>query len=82
MPRLVKIEHITYKSFNKLRNILLKYVPWAIRNDIFEDKSKTAYIMFEDSDYIPDILIDFVVNPPFDKTALNEEFKEFLFQEE
>lgn len=70
MPRLVRIPHCTHVLFAQVRGAILAHAPWAIRNDIYDRDTDTGYLFFEDSDYIPFLLAPFIVNPPFDKTAM------------
>ena len=71
MTRLVKIPDCTYEVFAKIRGALLDHAPWAIRNDIYETETNTAYIFFEDSAYIPFRLKPFILSPPFDQEKIN-----------
>ena len=71
MPRLVKIPECAYEVYAKIRGAILDHAPWALRNDIYEKETKTAFFFFEDSDYISFRLQPFIINPPFDKQRMN-----------
>ena len=71
MPRLVKIPDCTYELFAKIRGVLLDHAPWALRNDIYENETNTAFLFFEDSAYIPFRLQAFILSPPFDQGKIN-----------
>lgn len=75
MPRLVKIPECTHEQFAKIRGVFLEHAPWAIRNDIYETETKTAFLFFEDSAYIPQILQAFILSPPYNIEIVNEALK-------
>ena len=75
MARLVKIIGISHVTFSRIRGAILAHAPWALRNDIYDGDTSTAYLFFEDSDYIPLYLHPFILTPPFDKSAMEKELK-------
>jgi hypothetical protein len=59
----------------------MERMPFAIRNDQYSKKLKMAVFVFEDSEYIPEILQQFITRPPgaIEKIkAVDEILKEFL----
>lgn len=74
--RMVRIPEISYEDFNAIRDVLLDNVPFALINDIYHSKQETAYFYFWDSDYIPDVLRPFIVQPPADREPMAKQFRE------
>lgn len=64
--RLVKIE-CTYDIFVKIRNAIDKNIPFAVIDIRYNPDLKYTIINFWDSDYIPEELIPFIVQPPLSR---------------
>ena len=62
--RLIKITECSYEVFNEIRDEILDKVPFALINDIYHSKREIGYFYFWDSDYIPEALMRFRVQPP------------------
>jgi len=72
---MVKIPGCSYELFEKIRDVILDHVPFAMINDIYHKKRETAYFYFWDSDYIPFQLHPFIVQPPMDREPMEEQMK-------
>jgi hypothetical protein len=60
--RLVEIKNIEYAEYNRIRNILMQKIQFAIINEQYSAELKQASFMFWDSDYIPAPLKQFIVS--------------------
>ena len=79
--RLVKIPECTYEQYTKIRDTIMDIIPFAIINQDYSLKSKTAIFNFWDSDYIPQDLKKYIVQPPLsreNKELLKEKLKNVI----
>lgn len=59
--RMVKLEKIEYPEYTKIRDALYKMNPLALANQMYIDSTQTAYFKFEDTKFIPPILVKFII---------------------
>lgn len=64
--RIIKIPNCPYPTFDEIRDEILSKVPFALINDVYHQKAEIAYFYFWDSDYIPDELKRFIMQPPLE----------------
>jgi len=74
--RLCKIPNLEYKDFEAIRDVLYANVPFAVIHVGYSPKMKTGIFNFWDSDYIPDEMKKFIMQPP-----LSRENKEKMTKE-
>ncbi len=65
--RLIKIENCDYQTFYAIRLEIIRKVAWALLNSEYLKEDSIALFYFWDSDYIPDVLMKYRVQPPFEK---------------
>ncbi len=53
-----------YETFEAIRDVICSEVPFALINAMYSKKLGEAFFNFWDSDYIPDDLKKFIMNPP------------------
>ena len=73
--RLVKIPHCEYARFEQIRDAIDSVIPFAVIDIRYSPKLKQAIINFWDSDYIPEEMKPYIVQPPLsreNKDKLNE----------
>jgi len=79
--RLVKIPNLDYKDFEKIRDCIYANVPFAMIHIGYSPILKLGVFNFWDTDYIPDELIPFIVQPPFNrenKAKMTKELAEVM----
>lgn len=62
--RLIQIPDLEYEEFYQIRREIMLKAPWALLNSDYFREDKIGYFHFWDSDYIPDELRKFKVDPP------------------
>lgn len=62
--RLLRIPDLEYEDFTKIRWAILKHIPFAVIEIIYESEHKIGYFNFWDVEYIPLQLRKFIVQPP------------------
>lgn len=80
--RLVKIPNCSYDQFEKIRDAIYEVIPFAIINEGYSRKLNVAIFNFWDSDYIPELLKQHIVQPPLSREnieLLHEKLKEAIF---
>ena len=70
--RTIRIEGIEYKVYAKIRQVLFKTVPFAIINNDYDPEGKVCIVNFWDSDYIPDELKKYILQPPLSRENKEE----------
>jgi hypothetical protein len=65
--RLVRIPNLEYEDYERLRDAMFDVIPFAIICPEYSKKLKTGFFNFWDSDYIPDELQKFIVQPPLSR---------------
>jgi len=65
--RLVKIPKLEYSSFEKLRDAIDSIIPFAVIDIRYSPKLKVGIFNFWDSDYIPEEMKPFIVQPPLSR---------------
>jgi len=65
--RLIKIENCSYEKYSKIADAIYSVIPFALINDAYRKDLKTAYFNFWDSDYIPDDLKKYIMQPPLSR---------------
>lgn len=71
--RLIKIENLTYREYEKIRDAIYSVIPFALLNQQYSDKLRTGFFNFWDVEYIPEVLKKYIMQPP-----LSRENKELL----
>jgi hypothetical protein len=74
--RLCKIPDLEYKVFEKIRDTLYANIPFAMIHIGYSPALKVGIFNFWDSDYIPDEMKSFIMQPP-----LSRENKEKMTRE-
>jgi hypothetical protein len=65
--RLVKIPNLEYKDFEIIRDTIDANIPFAVIDMRYSPKLKVGIFNFWDSDYIPENLQQFIVQPPISR---------------
>lgn len=79
--RLVKIRPCSYEKFSKIRDVIYETVPFAIINQGYSSELSMAIFNFWDTDYIPEPLKKYIVQPPLsreNKDLLKQKINEVL----
>ena len=71
--RTIKIPFCEYPLFERIRDSYVKHAPWALEKTIYSRQLKTAVFTFHDTRYIVPWLTDFILEPPADLEAINDE---------
>jgi len=71
--RTIKLKDCSYERYNAIRNAIIEVIPFALLNQGYSADLKEGFFNFWDSDYIPDELKEFILQPP-----LSRENKELL----
>ncbi|MCK5160087.1 MAG: hypothetical protein KAQ99_00785 [Candidatus Aureabacteria bacterium] len=79
--RTVKIPNCEYPLFEKIRDIYLKHMPWAILKETYSKELKLAIFTFNDSRYIAAELDVFMLEPPANMDLVNVEIHNFCSEE-
>lgn len=74
--RLCKIPNLSYEDFEKIRDVIYSNVPFALIHVGYSPKLKVGIFNFWDSDYIPDEMKKYILQPP-----LSRENKEKMTKE-
>jgi len=74
--RLCKIPNLDYKQFEAIRDVLYSNVPFALIHVGYSPILKVGIFNFWDSDYIPDEMKQYIMQPP-----LSRENKEKMTKE-
>lgn len=73
--RTIRIPNCDYETYSKIMNEIMSKVPFAVINADYRPELKLANINFWDSDYIPEKLRLYILNPPaefkFDFSGIN-----------
>ena len=80
--RTVQISDCSYKTFAKIRTVLVTHVPFALFLIDYDPKSKLATFNFWDSDYIPEPLRTHIKTPPANADLLKKVIEELTKKEE
>lgn len=67
----------TYKEFQEMRQWVLDNCPYALLNDVYDQKNSMIYLYFWDSDYIPEEwkkCISRPVSTKSEKEGVSEEY--------
>lgn len=81
--RTIKIPFCSYEIYEGMRDVIIKNVPFALINDMYSKKEQIAVFNLWDSDYIPDELKDFIMQPPLsreNKEKMSIELSSFSMQ--
>lgn len=62
--RMLKIPDLEYEDFKKIRWAILKHIPFALLEVVYERDHKIGFFNFWDVEYIPKQLRKFIVQPP------------------
>lgn len=73
--RTVKIPECPYKLFENIRDIILETAPWATLKESYSTQLHIAVFTFNDSQYIPEDLKPFMLEPPADMNSINEKVR-------
>lgn len=65
--RLCKIPNLSYDQFEKLRDAIDKTIPFAVIDIRYSKNLKCGIFNFWDSDYIPDEMKQFIIQPPLSR---------------
>ena len=79
--RLVKIQPCSPELYFRIRNIIYELIPFALINQGYCPEESMAIFYFWDSDYIPDSLQGYIVQPPIkreNKKKLKKKIEEVL----
>lgn len=68
--RLVKLENIEYKEWELIFRSIIEVIPFALLNQGYSKELKTGFFNFWDSDYIPNELKPFIMQPPLSRENL------------
>ena len=67
----------TYEEFQKMRQLVLDTHPYALLNDVYDQKNSMIYLYFWDSDYIPEEWEEYILRPintKSEKEGVSEEY--------
>lgn len=81
--RTISIPFCSYELYEAMRDCIITNVPFALINDMYSKKERIAVFNLWDSDYIPDELKYFILQPPLsreNKAKMSEELA--LFKEQ
>lgn len=79
--RLVKLQPCTYSQYETIRDVIYRNIPFAVINIDFSAAEEMAIFNFWDSDYIPDELKPFIMQPPLsreNKAKMSKELSEVI----
>lgn len=62
--RLVKIENCSYIKYSKIRDAIFETIPYSLFNQGYSPGLQLGIFNFWDLTYIPEDLIQFIVQPP------------------
>lgn len=65
--RIIKIPNCPYNVYYEIRTEILKKVPFALLNSEYLSDDAVAFFYFWDSDYIPEELMKYRIQPPQEK---------------
>lgn len=65
--RLVKIPDLEYKDYEVIRDTIDSNIPFAIIDMRYSPKLKVGIFNFWDSNYIPDEMKQFIMQPPLSR---------------
>jgi hypothetical protein len=65
--RLVKIPNLAYETFERIRDTIDSNIPFAVIDMRYSPKLKVGIFNFWDSDYIPEEMKPFIVQPPLSR---------------
>jgi len=75
--RMIKFKS-EYSVFEKVRNVIDSVIPFAVIDIRYNPNTKETIVNFWDSDYIPDELKKYIVQPPLsreNKEKMSNELK-------
>lgn len=70
--RTIKIPNCSYEKYSKIRDIIIRIVPFSIINDMYSKEEQIGAFNFWDSDYIPENLAKYIVQPPLHRERKDE----------
>lgn len=73
--RMCRIDNLDYPAFEVIRDAIYSVIPFAVIEVQYSKNLRTGYFNFWDSDYIPDEMKEFIVQPP-----MSRENKELLHE--
>lgn len=79
--RLIKIPNLEYKDFETIRDTIDTIIPFAVIDVRYNPHLKLGIFNFWDSDYIPEELKGFIVQPPLsreNKAKMSTELAEIM----
>jgi hypothetical protein len=65
--RMCRIPELDYPAFEAMRDAMYDEIPFAIIESVYSKKLRTGFFNFWDSDYIPENLQEYIVQPPANK---------------
>lgn len=65
--RTISIPFCSYEIYEAMRDVIIKNVPFSVINDMYSKKKQIAVFNLWDSDYIPDELTEFILQPPLSR---------------
>ena len=65
--RLIKIENCSLGRYLQIRDAIMEIIPFAIINQDYSEGLQIAIFNFWDSDYIPDELKKYIMQPPLSR---------------
>lgn len=69
--RLIEIPNCDYQTFYAIRLEILRKVPHSLLNSEYLKEDSIAYFYLWDSDYIPEVLMKYRVQPPHEKESFD-----------
>ena len=79
--RLIRIENISEQKFEKIFAVIVKHIPFSLVNQGYSYVTRTGFFNFWDSDYIPESLRKYIVQPPLsreNREAMNNELEKIF----
>jgi len=81
--RTIRIPYCSYELYSAMRDCIITNVPFALINDMYSKNEKIAIFNLWDSDYIPDELSYFIMQPPLSRENKAKMSKELaMFKEQ
>ena len=62
--RTVRIEKLEYAEYGEIMDSITETIPVALLNQYYSARLHTGFFSFWDSDYIPDEMKPFILQPP------------------
>ena len=80
--RTIRIPYCSYELYAAMRDCIITNVPFALINDMYSKDESLAIFNLWDSDYIPDELSFFIMQPPLSRENKAKMSKELALFEE